>query len=92
MGRVRSKILFGLIFYFAGFATAIYFLAPAGDNIDENRIKTGKTRIGRQQNSKTEKFAQDFNTNMRKCKTIAEEKALAVSEMLKQAMAQKNED
>ncbi|MBN1788614.1 MAG: hypothetical protein JW806_09515 [Sedimentisphaerales bacterium] len=28
----RSKLLFLLIVYFAGFATAIYYLAPAGSN------------------------------------------------------------
>lgn len=29
MGRWQRKILFSLIVYFAGFGTAIYFLAPA---------------------------------------------------------------
>lgn len=28
----RSKLLFLLVVYFAGFATAIYYLAPAGTN------------------------------------------------------------
>jgi len=28
----RSKVLFLLIVYFAGFATAVYYLAPSGEN------------------------------------------------------------
>lgn len=33
----KSKFLFLLIIYFSGFATAIYYLSPAGENLTNGR-------------------------------------------------------
>jgi hypothetical protein len=35
MGHWRSKFLFGLIVYFGGFATAIYYLSPVSQDADK---------------------------------------------------------
>jgi hypothetical protein len=39
MGCLRGKILFGLIAYFGGFATAIYYLAPVSQDAGGGKQK-----------------------------------------------------
>ena len=38
----RTKFVFFLMVYFAGFATAIYFLAPVSDNYKTNSLQSSK--------------------------------------------------
>ena len=88
MGRWRRRILLALITFFAGFATAIYALAPASDktggkDADVRRSKTS---------SKSEKFAMMFNSGMRRCLSFAEEKAAEVSEVVKAELAERQKD
>jgi len=80
MGGWRSKLIFLLIVYFAGFATAIYCLAP----VPENRYV--QTREGSFTYSafKSDEFAQSFNTGMHKCLDFAKDAALRAGKFIKQ--------
>jgi len=61
MGGRKSKFIFLLIAYFAGFATAIYCLAPSAG---QNEIgQTGKEILAKSA-CKSEQFAQSFNSKM----------------------------
>jgi hypothetical protein len=80
-------MLFGLIAYFGGFATAIYYLAPAAAN-----AATAKQKQSIQWNrpartaANTEKCgteAEQFKEKMRSAVAFAEEKARQVVEMYK---------
>ena len=90
MYRWRSRILFALIVYFAGFATAIYALAPVADaNVkSDSRARQVKVSKNTDSGSKSEKFASAFNTQMRKCISIAEEKGAKVGELIKAKLAE----
>ncbi len=44
----RSKLLLALIIYFAGFATAVYYLAPASDKANAGVIRSGGFGFGSQ--------------------------------------------
>jgi hypothetical protein len=63
MGGRKSKFIFLLIAYFAGFATAIYCLAPAGQNEIGQIEQTGK-KVFAESACKSEQFAQSFNSKM----------------------------
>ncbi len=83
MGRWRSWILFGLIAYFGGFSTAIYYLAPVSkDSTQAVSKQTGW--MSRTTADKTDGDGQasagQFNERMRTCVAFAEEQcAKAVS-------------
>jgi len=80
MGAWRSKFIFLLIVYFAGFATAIYILVPVPEN---QACNTGE------KNSaypvlKTDKLAQSFSAGMHKCVDFAKDAAWRTGKRLKQ--------
>jgi hypothetical protein len=63
---IKGKILAVLIVYFAGFATAIFALAPA--NPVDVPTQTKKQPMNFPKSfTKSDQFAQSFNTGMRKC-------------------------
>lgn len=66
MRGFRGKLILLLIVYFAGFATAIYTLAPAPENQNTNtNIDTqSKWSIS---DFKSEAFAQSCNVSIHKC-------------------------
>jgi uncharacterized membrane protein len=61
MGGRKSKFIFLLIAYFAGFATAIYCLAPSAG---QNEIEQAGKEILAESACKSEQFAQSFNSKM----------------------------
>ena len=77
--------------YFAGFATAIYTLAPVADNrplaqtsaASHNHSYTG---------SNSEQFASAFNLHMRNFLSIAEEQAEKLGEFIKAKLAESRKD
>lgn len=78
MGRWRSKFLFGLIAYFGGFATAIYYLSPVSQdaaNRSERHMSLkwpGKTDL----NAQTYKAAAgQLQEKMQNAVAFAEEQA-----------------
>lgn len=82
MGAWRTKLIFLLIVYFAGFATAIYCLAPVPEN--------QSSQVGEKSfvNSalKSNEFAQSFNAGMHKCLDFGKTAAQRVGTFLKQKL------
>jgi hypothetical protein len=79
MGGWRSKLIFLLIIYFAGFATAIYCLAPVPE--DQNTQPGDKSFV--YSAFKSDEFAESFNTRMHKFIDIGKDVALRVSKLVK---------
>ena len=76
----RSRLIFTFIVYFAGFATAIYFLAPPANG--EIAKKTEKDGSHAQFDS--QEFVQSFNTGMRKCLEFGKEAAQRTAKLVKE--------
>lgn len=80
MKRWRSKFIFLLIVYFAGFATAIYLLAPAPEG---SSVKS----FGNLSSASTfdsQEFAKSFNAGMHKCLAFGKVAALHTAEFIKE--------
>ena len=92
MYRWRSRILFALIVYFAGFATAIYALAPVADAKPDSVSRDVKVRNHTDSGSKSERFALKFNSQMRKCISVAEEQGAKIGEFIKAKLAERPEN
>ncbi|MHC4423300.1 MAG: hypothetical protein ACYS0C_02590 [Planctomycetota bacterium] len=82
MGGWRSKLIFLLIVYFAGFATAIYCLAP----VPENQASQLGEKSFVNSALKSDEFARSFNTEMHKCLDFGKDAARRVSIFLKQKL------
>ena len=93
MFRWRSKLLFILIVYFAGFATAVYFLAPVDEEMTASG-NSGESYQHRQFNTDqhrqfdTEQFAQVTSARLHKFFSFAGDKASEVSELIKEKLAE----
>jgi hypothetical protein len=59
----RGKIIFLLVVYFAGFATAIYCLAP----VPENQAGQSAEKSFAHSVFRSDEFAKSFSTGMHKC-------------------------
>jgi hypothetical protein len=98
MGRLRSTFLFGLIAYFGGFATAIYYLAPVSADAAKTGRKTVQTSIWKDSGStemNKEKFqeaAGQFGQRMREVVSLAEEKVQQAVALYKAQAAAKQGD
>lgn len=85
MFRWRSKLLFMLIVYFAGFATAVYFLAPADEEMTSSR---NFNESYRHRQLDTEQFAKTTSVRLHKLFSFAGDKASEVSELIKEKLAE----
>jgi hypothetical protein len=85
MFKWRSKLLFMLVVYFAGFATAVYFLAPVDEDMTAS-VNSDESYIHRQFD--TEKFAKTTSVRLHEFISFAGDKASGVSELLKEKLAQ----
>ena len=65
IGGFRTKFVFVLIIYFAGFASAIYCLAPVSADAAEQSVEV-KKEFGYSV-LKSDEFAKSFSVGMRKC-------------------------
>ncbi len=79
----RSKLIFMFILYFAGFATAVYMLAPQpdaepGQNNGQEAIKA------RFANFDSEEFITSFNSGLHKSVDLGKEAALHLSKYIKE--------
>lgn len=83
----RTKFIFLLIVYFAGFATAIYMLAPTPEGIDKHSF--GKISSASTFNS--QEFAKSFNVGMHKCLAFGKEAAIHTAEFLKEKIEEMRE-
>jgi len=76
----RSKLIFLLIVYFAGFATAIYTLAPVPENQDDQLSKKGFPYSA----VKSDEFAKSFNAEIRRYLDFGKDAASHAGRFLKQ--------
>jgi len=81
----RSKFIFLLIVYFAGFATAIYCLAP----VPENQAGEPGEKSFAFSAIKTDGFAQSFNSGMHKCIDFSKDAACSAAKYIKQKLEEK---
>jgi len=75
----RTKFIFMLIVYFAGFATAIYILAPTPENHPEKSSAKGFL----DSTVKSGNFVASFNSGMHKCVETGKEAAWRTAKFLK---------
>ncbi len=78
----RIKFIFLLMVYFAGFATAIYCIAPA----DEKQTAETRERSFAFSALKSDEFAKSFNTGMHKCIDFGKDAALRAGRIIKQKL------
>ena len=85
MCRWRNRLLLALIIYFAGFATAIYVLAPAPGNQEQASRKTGaREKPDRAAaNIISPEFAAKAGSEMQRFLGFAEEKAAQAGTLIK---------
>lgn len=78
----RIKLIFLLMVYFAGFATAIYCIAP----VPENQTSETCERSFAFSAVKSDEFAKSFNSGMHKCIDFGKDAALRVGKILKEKL------
>ena len=78
----RSKFVFVLIVYFAGFATAVYCLAPAPSG--KKGTAQGKELLGSTLTS--DQLVQSVNAGMHKCVDLGKDAATRAAELIKEKM------
>ncbi len=81
----RIKLIFLLIVYFAGFATAIYCIAP----VPENQTSETRERSFAFSAVKSDEFAKSFNSGMHKCIDFGKDTALRVGKILKEKIEER---
>jgi len=78
----RTKLIFLLIVYFAGFATAIYTLAPVPESqvcqLHEKKLVYSAL--------KSDEFAKSFNQGMHKCIDFSKQAARRAGEFINQKL------
>jgi hypothetical protein len=85
MAAWRSKLVFVLIVYFAGFATAIYTLAPGSE---KRAPQPGEKNLAFTA-IKSDEFAKSFHTGMQKCIDFSKEAGLRAGKFLKDTLDEK---
>ena len=85
----RSKFLFMLIVYFAGFATAIYTLAPATDRPDRAGYAAASPRSGQgvQASYQGQQVVAVTKAGLSKFLRLAEEKTVQVGRLIQAKLA-----
>ncbi len=84
MWRWSNKLIFLFIVYFAGFATAIYCLAPVPDEYQQDETE----RTFAYSAIKSDEFARSFNSGMRKCVSFTKDAAIRAGDYLKERREQ----
>jgi len=84
----RGKFVFLLVVYFAGFATAIYCLAPAG----QEQSCEFSEEIPAYSPLRSQEFAESFNSGLHKCLDIGKTAAWRAGSFIKQKLDEKQAD
>ena len=90
MGRWRVKLVFLLIVYFAGFATAIYTLAPVPENQIQADASVEKGFLSSA--FKSDEFARSLNTGIHRAVDFGRAAAVRVSEFVKQKLDDRGDE
>jgi hypothetical protein len=67
----RTRLILLLVVYFAGFATAVYCLAPAPERKSQESLQMTRTRAALQ----SQEMARSVNSGMHKCIAFSREAA-----------------
>lgn len=78
----RTKFIFMLIVYVAGFATAIYILAPAPDGSTDKAF----SNISSTSSFDSQEFVKTFNAGIHKCLAFGKVAAGHTAEFLKEKL------
>jgi hypothetical protein len=78
----RTKFVFLLIVYAAGFATAVYCLAPAPDQKLQQPLQLAQ--VGSALNS--QELVKSFNSGMHKCIGFSKEAAIEAAKLIRTKM------
>jgi len=82
MGGWRSRLVFLLIVYFVGFATAIYFISPVTEKQGGGYCQMSFPHSA----LKSDEFARSFNAGMHKCLDFSKEAACVAGSFIRQKM------
>jgi len=83
----RTKFIFMLIVYFAGFATAIYMLAPAPDGGPNKSF----SKLSPSSKFDSEEFVKSFNAGIHKCFAFGKVAACHTAEFIKEKIEEMRE-
>ena len=86
--RWRGKIIFLLVVYFAGFATAIYCLAPVPENQANQAGKKGFVYSA----FKSDELAKSFSAGMHRCIDFGKDVAHRAGKFAKQKLDERQAD
>ena len=84
MGGRKIKLIFSLIIFFAGYATAVYTLMPAPDEslcADGTSLNASAFQAG--------EFTNFLNSSIHKCIDISKEAASRTAELIKQKIKER---
>ena len=89
MKGYRSKFIFMFIVYFAGFASAIYLLAPPPEGSDYQYGASADSHF----NFDSQEFVKSFNSGMHKCVDFGKETTLRTYQYIREKIReQQNAD
>jgi hypothetical protein len=80
----RTKLIFLLVVYFAGFATAVYCLAPAPEQESHESLQMVRMRAALQ----SQQIARSVNSGMHKCIAFGKEAAWQTAGFLRKKIDQ----
>ena len=83
----RTKFIFLLIVYFAGFSTAIYMLAPAPEGSADQSFSS----ISSASTFDSQEFAKSFNAGIHKCLVFGKVAAIHTAEFIKEKVQEMRE-
>ena len=84
----RSKVVFVLVVYFSGFATAIYTLAPAPDKPTHQPGAKDLTSAA----FKSDEVAKSFNQGMHKCIDLGKDFAWRAAKLMKEKLNEETQE
>lgn len=87
MSSWRSKLIFVLIVYFSGFATAIYTMAPAPEKPTHQPGAKDLTYAA----FKSDEFAKSFNDGMHKCIDFGKDFAWRAAKLMKEKLDEQSQ-
>lgn len=87
----RAKLLFMMIVYFAGFATAIYTLAPVENDERYVDVDSGFVQNSDASAVKAQQFKQLADAGFAKFLSFAEEKTIVAGRFIKQKLAERRQ-
>lgn len=81
----KIKLIFLLIVYFAGFATAIYYFVPVSDEQTSELCGTDSVFS----DVKSDEFARSFNSGLHKCVDFGKDAVCRVYKVIKQKLEER---